>query len=205
MEIRLSPCCLYLARVLTPAICAEYAIPENVLIPSVVALDQLAPARTKASVHLDPLLPGSALQAQICHLPVAPRCPHALPVGLYPLRLSRSIRARMILILTEADMPTVGAGIDLPLLHLALPAQRTGALGYQLQLSITARRAHFGGLPAKAGQGFAHPALWATVGGLGGRVEGSAGKAYQAALAIEAKLLGLLSPIHRLTPFLFSF
>jgi len=110
----------------------------------------------------------------------------------------------MILILPEADVPAVGAGKHLPLLYLPLPALPAGVLGYQLQLSITAGRAHFGDLPAIPGKRAPIPALRATVGRLGGGIEGSADKAYSVALAVEAELLGLFSPIHRLTPFLFG-
>jgi len=110
----------------------------------------------------------------------------------------------MILIRIEADFPTVGARKDLSLLHLALPALPAGVLGDQLQLSLTARRARFGDLPTIPGQRAPIPALWATVGRLGEGLEGSADKAYPVALAVEAELLGLFSPIHSLTPSLFS-
>jgi len=71
MLIRLSPRCLQLARVSIPAIGAEDANPEGILIPSLKALHQLAPARAKTPVYLYPVLFGPALQAQICHLVLA--------------------------------------------------------------------------------------------------------------------------------------
>ena len=110
----------------------------------------------------------------------------------------------MILIATEADIPAVGARIDLSLLHLTLPTLGAGVLTYQLQLPITAHRAHFGDRAAEVGKRFPFPALWASVCGLGGRVESSAGRAHSP-VAVEADLLRLLSPIHSLTSLLFGF
>jgi len=105
----------------------------------------------------------------------------------------------MILIATEADLPAVWARIDLPLLDLILPALGAGVLGHQLQLPIAAHWAHFGDRAAEVGKGFSFPTLWASVCGLGGRVEGSAGRAYSP-VAVEADLLGLYPLIHSSHP-----
>jgi len=111
----------------------------------------------------------------------------------------------MVLILAEADMTAVGAWIYLPLLDLALAALSTSLLSYQLQLSFVARRAYLGDFPAQLGQGCAVPALRTAIGGFSWGVKGAADRAYSPPLAVKAGLLRLLSPIHRLTPFLFIF
>jgi hypothetical protein len=111
----------------------------------------------------------------------------------------------MVLILAEADIPAMRAGVYLPLLDLALAALSTSVLSYQLQLSFTTRRAYVGDLPAELGQGCTVPALRAAIGGFGWGVKCAANRAYSPPLAVKAGLLRLISPIHRLTPFLFGF
>jgi len=111
----------------------------------------------------------------------------------------------MVLILTEADMTAMRAGVYLPLLDLDLAALSTSVLSYQLQLSFVACRAYVGDLPAELGQGCTVPALRAAIGGFGWGVESAADRAYSPPIAVKAGLLRLLSPIHRLTPFLFGF
>ena len=167
---------LYPTRVVAPAVGAEYAVLEGVLIPSVEALDQLAPSRAKASVHLYPILFRSAFQAQIYHLALVTQCPATLSVGLYPNRLNRPIRAWMMLIRGQADISAVRATKDVSLLDLVLSTQRTSAFGDKLQLSITARRAYLGDLPAIPGKRATLPALWTTEGRFGGWIESSAGE-----------------------------